>query len=485
MKSLANAPTLVAWTRGDNEDSSPLTFDLRLVQNDADAGLALANLSLDEGTDSGNGNVVFPSAGTFVLKAVTRNTNIGTSNKIVILPPISTTSSGSTSATATMISATSTTSGITTTAPSGPESTTMPPPSSPSSSTASTSSTSATPTSSRTAAKSLTPHPNLPALVGGILGSLTLLALLAALAIFLHRKRNAIRKRLTFNRDMMVQRRSAAFASLGLGGGGRGGNERAPTLPPIEPRASATFARDIEAGLVDSEHDINNSAEHQGESTERLVVPHLGTGHIVPSPKGPRAKRIATVVVQRSVGSPLSSPRIAASIPGVLASSSTPGPASTPTAGAIAVPAPPTSPAPTPLPAPPRTRRQKDLLARSGMLRRQMADLQLELDRLSLRSPSTTVSFPVGRSISSPTVRDSTTPTLGHSVSLNSPAVSSPVVASPMTTSSAPQGRAAEIRAALADMQRQMVWLKEQEGSMWALGMTDVMPAGHERYLRP
>ncbi|KAF9474879.1 hypothetical protein BDN70DRAFT_288438 [Pholiota conissans] len=99
-QALANAPTLVAWTRGDNEDSSPLTFDLRLVQNDADVSLALANLNLEEDTDFGNGNVVFPSAGTFVFKAVTGS----------------------------------------------PESTMMPPPSSPSSSTASTSFTSKWPT---------------------------------------------------------------------------------------------------------------------------------------------------------------------------------------------------------------------------------------------------------------------------------------------------------------------------------------------------
>ena len=79
------------------------------------------------------------------------------------------------------------------------------------------------------------------------------------------------------------------------------------------------------------------------------------------------------------------------------------------------------------------------------MLRRQMSDLTLELEIVSMRSPISAVS-----------------------------------------ASSAPSGgRAGEIRVALEDMQRQMVWLRGQETGAWALHLTDVLPPGHARYMRP
>ncbi|KAF8155091.1 hypothetical protein BJ912DRAFT_1051074 [Pholiota molesta] len=378
-QAIASSSTLVAWTRSDT-DVGKFQFDLRFFQNDADTGLALANIQMEDNTDFGSTNVVFPSAGTFVLKAVTgpRNTNIGTSNTVQIVAPISSTSA-STSTTSSQSSTTTSTSASTTVAvPTTTSASSTPSVSSTDLSRSSTSASSPSSTATPTPAPPtrLLAHPNLPAVVGGIVGSLAFLGLLSALLILLHRRRAAVRRRLTFHRDMMVQRRLS----------------RAPTLPALDPRASsADFARDVEQGLPD------------------------------PAGEGPRpaAKRIATVTTQRSTGSPLSSPR------------------------------PPAAPAPV------RTRRQQDLADRGAMLRRQMADLQLELDRLSLRSASI-----------------STTASSTHA-------------ASPVSVASAPSGRAAELRAVLGDMQRQMVWLREQEGAPWALGATDVLPPGHERYLRP
>jgi hypothetical protein len=48
-----------------------------------------------------------------------------------------------------------------------------------------------------------------PAVVGGVLGGLSLLATIGFVAFILHRRREKIVRRITFNRDLMVQRRSA------------------------------------------------------------------------------------------------------------------------------------------------------------------------------------------------------------------------------------------------------------------------------------
>ncbi|KAF4623797.1 hypothetical protein D9613_001281 [Agrocybe pediades] len=59
---------------------------------------------------------------------------------------------------------------------------------------------------------------NMPAIVGAVVGSILLVSLLAVLLIFLHRRRKQIRKRLTFHRDMMVQRRASRHPSVLAGG---------------------------------------------------------------------------------------------------------------------------------------------------------------------------------------------------------------------------------------------------------------------------
>jgi len=37
----------------------------------------------------------------------------------------------------------------------------------------------------------------------------------------------------------------------------------------------------------------------------------------------------------------------------------------------------------------------------------------------------------------------------------------------------------------LEEMQREMVWLRDHEHSSWAMGLTDVLPPGHSRYMTP
>ncbi|KDR71973.1 hypothetical protein GALMADRAFT_772621 [Galerina marginata CBS 339.88] len=47
------------------------------------------------------------------------------------------------------------------------------------------------------------------------------------------------------------------------------------------------------------------------------------------------------------------------------------------------------------------------------------------------------------------------------------------------------ESREEERRRVLADMQRQVVWLRDHEQSAWAMGLTDVLPPGHARYMTP
>lgn len=61
-EAIAGSSTLVAWTRSDG-DLDNFQFDLRFFQNDADAGLALANINMDQDTDFGSANVTFTSVG--------------------------------------------------------------------------------------------------------------------------------------------------------------------------------------------------------------------------------------------------------------------------------------------------------------------------------------------------------------------------------------------------------------------------------------
>jgi len=333
-QTIVGSPTLVLWTR-EASDAPDFSFDLRFVQGPTDVGLALANLEMTTDDQFGSASVLFPSAGTYVLKAVTgspRNTVIGTSKDVAAMamnststpPPASSTTASST-ATACVASSTS-----------SPSST----PSSPAS------------TGSSSLSR-IRQSQNIPAIVGGVIGALLILALFAILFVFLNRRRAALRKRLTFHRDMMVQRRSPepipSFQSE---------TQISEPTPPTPP------PHDVEQGLPIS-----------------IPRPHA-SGHIVPSPQGPRPS------IRRTEHTTITA-------------------------------------RPPPESAPLRTRRQKDIADRIMMLRGQMIEVQDQQEQ---------------------------------------------------------QPESAHI---LEEMQREMVWLQDHEHSAWAMGLTDVLPPGHSRYMTP
>ncbi|KAF8147483.1 hypothetical protein B0H34DRAFT_283689 [Crassisporium funariophilum] len=64
---IAGRGSMVLWTRGPT-DVVGVRFDLRFVQGLADVGLAAANIEATD--DFGTVSVIFPSAGSYVLKAV-------------------------------------------------------------------------------------------------------------------------------------------------------------------------------------------------------------------------------------------------------------------------------------------------------------------------------------------------------------------------------------------------------------------------------
>lgn len=190
---------------------------------------------------------------------------------------------------------------------------------------------------------------NVPAIVGGVIGALLFLGLLSALIVYVSRRRASIDKRWSFHADKMVRRRlSRAHPSTII-----------PDMVEVPP---LTRPEDVEQGLPSS------------------VPRPLPSGHVVPSPRGPRPsiKRTQHITIITSPITPLE-------------------------------------------PAPLRTRRQQEIADRIRMLRGQIVQL-----------------------------RDQ--PDTGH---------------------------------VLDDMQRQMVWLKNQEQSPWALHQTDVLPAGYARYMTP
>ncbi|KIM48573.1 hypothetical protein M413DRAFT_20944 [Hebeloma cylindrosporum] len=304
-----------------------MDFDLRFVQGLSDVGLALANLRMNEDDQYGTASVIFPSAGQYVVKAVTgspRNTVVGTSNEV-------------TAVSLTTLAPSSTSTPLPTPTPSLSTSATVP-----SQTIQSTASTTSAPVEAPSRRK------NVPAIVGGVIGALLFLGLLAALIVYVSRRKGSIEKRWSFHKDMMVRRLSRA---------------NPPTLIPDMVEAP-TLARpeDIEQGLPSP------------------ILRPVAAGHVVPSPKGPRPaiKRTQHITI-------IASPR------------------------------------PTLEPAPQRTRRQQEIADRITMLRTQMVQMRDRADT-------------------------------GH---------------------------------VLDDMQRQMVWLRSQEQSPWALHQTDVVPAGYTRYMTP
>jgi len=329
-QTIVGGSSLCLWTRNAT-DPPTMDFDLRFVQNVTDVGLALANLKMDVDEQYGTASVTFPSAGQYFVKAVSgssRNTVVGTSNEVTVVSL-------------------------------SPSSTTLPP----SSSATPSSSTSLSPSPSTAA--TMTPQttqptvPTMPArskrvngaaIAGAVIGSLLIVGLLAALIVYINRRKDVIEKRWSFHKDLMVRRRS----------------ERPKPPPTIIPNMleapSNTAPEDVEQGLPSA------------------VPRPLASGHVVPSPRGPRP----------SVKHP-------AHIKIVV------------------------SPRPVLEPAPTRTRRQQEIFDRIFMLRGQMVQIRNQPDANHI----------------------------------------------------------------LDDMQRQIMWLREQEQSPWALHRTDVAPPGHARYMTP
>jgi len=322
-QTIVGGSSLCLWTRNAT-DPPTLDFDLRFVQNVTDVGLALANLRMDEDEQYGSVSITFPAAGQYFVKAVSgspRNTVVGTSNEVtaVLLTPSSTTLLPSSSA--------------------------SPSPSSSIVATMTAQTTQPAPSMTPVRSKRL----NGAAIAGGVIGVIVVVGLLAALIVYISRRKDVIERRWSFHRDSMVRRPSTR-----------------PNPPTVVPNMlevpSNTPPEDVEQGPPSA------------------VLRPLGSGHVVPSPKGPRPSVKQPAHIQIVV-----------------------------------------SPRPRLEPAPPRTRRQQEIFDRIFMLRGQMVQVRSQPDTNHI----------------------------------------------------------------LDNMQRQIVWLRDQEQSQWALHKTDVVPPGHARYMTP
>jgi len=177
---IVGQPSLVLWTREPSDGNGQLVFDLRFVKPDnEDVGLAFAIIRAQPSSEFGTVQVVFPSPGSYLLVAVSGPgyTKIGQSGQVNAFQiPI----------TSLVI----------------PTSTSKPTPSA-------TTSSSATPTSTSSSASSATAasrKKDVGAIVGGTLGGVAFLGLLAGLGIFFLRRRRPTenKKRWTFHRDKMI-----------------------------------------------------------------------------------------------------------------------------------------------------------------------------------------------------------------------------------------------------------------------------------------
>ncbi|PPQ71062.1 hypothetical protein CVT26_011464 [Gymnopilus dilepis] len=450
-QTLVGVPTLVAWNR-DATDVPPVEFDLRFVQGGADAGLAFANIGADLTDQFGNVMVTFPSAGQFAIAAVVGNppnTVLGMSNTITAIASVASTSSSAPVTPPTMLPTRSTTGAASsTTATSAASSTSSGASTSASSSSSATSSTSSSSTSASTSAThsasaSTTPRPiaaikqpaNVTAIVAGILGTFLLIALLIALFLFLrHRRREQAQRwrdqRISFHKDLMVQRRDRDLPSIPTLGAASAENiAPGPPPPGLPPRINV----DVEQGfplpppspsvVTNSSRGSKERAAGPGPVPPSPIVGHLsphptrlGSGHIVPSPKGPRPSLKVKKTEQHTVTvtPPLRSAPIVATAPSA--------PTKPDSAAAAASVSSRTAK---------RTRRQKQIGDRIAMLSSQMAAVKSLFDREE------------------------------------------------------EEGRRAEHRRVLEEMQREMVWLRDQEEGAWALGLTDVSPPGWARYMTP
>jgi len=178
---IVGQPSLVLWAREPSDGNGLLVFDLRIIKLDnEDIGLALANIQAQPSSQFGTGQVVFKSPGSYLVVAVSGPdyTRIGQSGQVNAfqVPP-----------------------------PSISKPTSVP---SATSSAKPTSTSSAKPTSTSSAAGR---KKNLGAIIGGTLGGVAFLGILAALVIvFIRRRRQPTEdnksrsRRWTFHRDKMI-----------------------------------------------------------------------------------------------------------------------------------------------------------------------------------------------------------------------------------------------------------------------------------------
>jgi len=198
---IVGQPSLVLWAREPSDGNGQLTFDLRFVKLDnEDIGLALANIQALPSTQFGTGQVLFQSPGSYLVVAVSGPdyTRIGQSGQVNAFQVPATSIPTSTSQS--VPSATSS-------AKPTPTSTSSAKPT-PTSSAKPASTSSAKPTSTSSAAGG---KKNLGAIIGGTLGGVAFLGLLAALVIVFLRRRQPTEdntrsrsRRWTFHRDKMI-----------------------------------------------------------------------------------------------------------------------------------------------------------------------------------------------------------------------------------------------------------------------------------------
>ncbi|PPQ82974.1 hypothetical protein CVT25_005343 [Psilocybe cyanescens] len=311
----AGTATTVGWEteKGDMHPDNT-KFDLRFVQEGTDIGVAVSNIQPQKEMHKGSVEVTFPSAGTFKLKAVAGNGDVlGSSDEVTVteLSP-STTSTDSPSPTPG------------TDSPSDSPSADIPGASTTISSTSLISQTPSTspPAQSQTTLKSSSTS-NIPAIVGGAIGGLLALSLLAFLFIFLRRRRHTIRKRLTFHQDMMVQRRVPPPPSFLPGSGSipssRRGSDRSSSTGNMSGNGINEHGDQVSArGADDEDVDVERgfgfgagmgpgSVDDEGYAFAQGRAAY-GTGHIVPSPRGPRPSIKHPMSPQSRLQSPSLSP---------------------------------------------------------------------------------------------------------------------------------------------------------------------------------
>jgi len=195
---IVGQPSLVLWSREPSDGNGQLIFDLRFVKpGDEDIGLALANIQAPPSTEFGTLQVVFPSAGSYLLVAVTGPgyTRIGQSGQVnafqVPTTSIPTSTSQPVSSTTSSVKPSSTSFSATSSAKP--------------SSTSPSATSSAKPT---TIPSGTNRKKNLGAIIGGTLGGVAFLGLFAALGIMFLRRRptedDKRNRRWTFHRDKMI-----------------------------------------------------------------------------------------------------------------------------------------------------------------------------------------------------------------------------------------------------------------------------------------